>query len=114
MTITEVSKRYNISTCTLWFYEKIGLIPCVQRTKKEYRNYTEEDCQWIFYSITLKNIGISTDVLIKYTDLFQLKKDNRKIMKQIFQEQNNFLEEKINEIENISLILEEKIFLELN
>ena len=32
MTITEVSKMFNISADTLRYYERIGLIPAVNRT----------------------------------------------------------------------------------
>ncbi|MEG0593290.1 MAG: MerR family DNA-binding transcriptional regulator, partial [Coprobacillus sp.] len=31
MTIAEISKKYNISTDTLRYYERIGLIPPVHR-----------------------------------------------------------------------------------
>ena len=33
MTITEVSKKYDISQDTLRYYERIGLIPAVGRTR---------------------------------------------------------------------------------
>lgn len=33
MTISEVSKKYDISTDTLRYYERIGLLPPVPRTK---------------------------------------------------------------------------------
>ena len=34
MTITEVSKKLDISQDTLRYYERIGLIPPVNRTKR--------------------------------------------------------------------------------
>ena len=33
MTIAEVSKKYNLTQDTLRYYEKIGLLPEVPRTK---------------------------------------------------------------------------------
>ena len=39
MTIAEVSRAYGISADTLRYYERIGLIPPVPRTKGGVRNY---------------------------------------------------------------------------
>ena len=39
MTISEVSKKYDISTDTLRYYERIGLLPTVPRTKSGLRDY---------------------------------------------------------------------------
>jgi DNA-binding transcriptional MerR regulator len=45
MTITEVSEKFDISQDTLRYYERIGLIPRVNRYKSGIRDYTEEDCR---------------------------------------------------------------------
>ena len=44
MTIKEVSERFGVSTDTLRYYERIGLIPPVARTSGGIRDYTESDC----------------------------------------------------------------------
>ena len=46
MTIAEVSRKYNLSADTLRYYERIGLIPTVHRSKSGIRDYTVEDCAW--------------------------------------------------------------------
>lgn len=51
MTIAEVSKKYDLSQDTLRYYERIGLIPGVNRNKGGIRAYTEEDCKWIEFNI---------------------------------------------------------------
>ena len=43
MTIAEVSKKTDLSTDTLRYYERIGLIPEVERTESGIRNYTDYD-----------------------------------------------------------------------
>ena len=40
MTIAEVSRKYGLSADTLRYYERIGLIPHVNRNKSGIRNYT--------------------------------------------------------------------------
>lgn len=47
MTISEVSKKYNLTQDTLRYYERIGVIPQVHRTAAGLRDYTEEDCSWV-------------------------------------------------------------------
>lgn len=44
MTISEVSKKYDISTDTLRYYERIGLIPKVGKNRSGNRDFTEVDC----------------------------------------------------------------------
>ena len=41
MTISEVSKKYDISADTLRYYERIGLIPAVHRNASGNRDFTE-------------------------------------------------------------------------
>lgn len=69
--ISEVSKKFNISPDTLRYYEKIGLIPHVNRNSSGIREYTEEDCNWIEFILCMKNAGLPIKTLIKYVELFQ-------------------------------------------
>ena len=69
MTITEVSKKYNLSPDTLRYYERIGLIPHVNRNKSGVRDYTEEDCGWVELSKCLRSAGIPIEALIEYCTL---------------------------------------------
>ena len=39
MTIAEASRTYGLSTDTLRYYERVGLIPRVPRTKSGIRDY---------------------------------------------------------------------------
>lgn len=71
MTIAEVSKKFDISQDTLRYYERIGLIPRVNRNKSGIRDYTEEDCKWVEFIICMRNAGLPIEVLIEYVELFQ-------------------------------------------
>ncbi len=70
MTIAEVSKQYQISTDTLRYYEKEGLIPYINRTESGVRNYTEEDCARIGFIKCMRSAGLSIEVLKQYFELF--------------------------------------------
>lgn len=71
MTIAEVSKRYDISADTLRYYERIGLIPPVPRTKSGIRDYDEESCGWVELMKCMRASGVQIDALVEYVALFQ-------------------------------------------
>ena len=71
MTIAEVSKKYDISADTLRYYERIGLIPPVPRTKSGIRDYDEVSCGWIELMKCMRSSGVQIEALIEYVSLFQ-------------------------------------------
>ena len=71
MTIAEVSRKYDISADTLRYYERIGLIPAVPRTKSGVRDYDEESCRWIELMKCMRSAGVRIEALIQYVALYQ-------------------------------------------
>ena len=71
MTITEVSRKFDLSQDTLRYYERIGLIPQVNRTKSGIRDYTEESCGWIELAKCMRLAGVPIETLIEYCALTQ-------------------------------------------
>jgi DNA-binding transcriptional MerR regulator len=69
MKIHEISARYNITADTLRYYERIGLLPDIQRTKAGIREYSDNDCQAIEFIKCMRDAGVSIDSLIAYMDL---------------------------------------------
>lgn len=70
MTIAQVSEKYNISADTLRYYEKIGLIPPVNRRESGVRDYTEQDCNWVEFIKCMRAAGLSIETLTEYVSLF--------------------------------------------
>ncbi|WP_088225128.1 MerR family transcriptional regulator [Desulfosporosinus sp. FKB] len=71
MTIAEVSEKYDLTQDTLRYYERIRLIPRVNRNKNGIRDYTEEDCRWVEFIKCMRNAGLPIEALIEYVALFQ-------------------------------------------
>ena len=71
MTISEVSKQYDISTTALRYYERIGLIPPVPRGKSGARDYGQESCQWVELMKCMRAAGVQIETLIEYAALAQ-------------------------------------------
>jgi len=71
MTIAEVSRKFDLTPDTLRYYERIGLIPGVNRKSSGIRDYTEEDCRWVEFIKCMRNAGLPIEVLIEYVTLFK-------------------------------------------
>ncbi len=109
MKISEVSKKYNISQDTLRYYERIGLIPKVNREANGIRDYQEEDIKWIEFILCMRRAGMVIETLIDYVQLFQLGDSTIKARKLIIIDQKAQIDEKIKEYEKISEKLNYKI-----
>jgi DNA-binding transcriptional MerR regulator len=71
MKIAEVSTCYGLSADTLRYYERVGLIPPVQRSESGIRDYAEEDCRWIEFIRCMRSAGLPIEALIEYVALFR-------------------------------------------
>ena len=94
MTISEVSEKYSLTTDTIRYYEKEGLIPRVPRTKNGIRDFDEETCSWIEFIKCMRNAGLEIETLKKYVTLFKQGKRTIRERKLLLEEQRNKLLEK--------------------
>lgn len=95
MTISEVSKKYNLTADTIRYYERIGLIPPVHRNSSGNRDFLEEDCNWVEFIKCMRNAGLSIEALIDYVAMFQKGKETVKSRKNLLIEQRELLVERI-------------------
>lgn len=71
MTIKEVCEKYGITADTLRYYERVGVIPPVSRTRGGIRCYTDQDAGWVENAICMRSAGLSVEMLSEYVRLFQ-------------------------------------------
>ena len=71
MNIKEVCEKFNISQDTLRYYEKVGVIPPVNRTAGGIRDYNEADLGWVQNAVCMRDAGMSVEKLVEYVELFQ-------------------------------------------
>jgi DNA-binding transcriptional MerR regulator len=71
MTIAEVSKKYELSQDTLRYYERVGLIPKVNRNSSGNRDYTDASCSWIELAKCMRSAGVPIEALTEYCALTQ-------------------------------------------
>lgn len=99
MTIAEVGKKYGLTADTLRYYEKVGLIPSVNRTDGGIRNYTGQDCRWVEFIKCMRGAGLEIDVLAEYVRLFQLGDSTHKRRKEMLIKQREQLILKMNDLQ---------------
>ena len=109
MTIAEVSKKYEITPDTIRYYERIGLLPEIPRTKSGIRDFDEESCRWIEFIKCMRSAGMPIEALIEYITLFKQGKKTVTARKQLLIEQREILLEKQNEIKKTLERLDYKI-----
>ncbi|MGY2709364.1 MerR family transcriptional regulator, Zn(II)-responsive regulator of zntA [Thermostichus sp. OS-CIW-39] len=91
--VGEVSRLLDINPQTLYFYERIGLIPSPQRTEAGYRLFSQQDVERLTFITRAKSLGLSLDEI---KDILALK-DGRSLTCQAVYER---LSKKVNEIED--------------
>lgn len=69
LTIQEVSQATGLSTHTLRYYERIGLIHPIEREENTRRLYTDDDIGWIDFLLKLRATGMSIKEMQKYAEL---------------------------------------------
>lgn len=109
MTIAEASKKYDISADTLRYYERIGLIPPVPRTKSGIRDYDEASCGWIQLMKCMRKAGVQIEALIEYVALYQQGEETARARKAILEEQREQLRMRLEEMQESLHLLDKKI-----
>jgi small redox-active disulfide protein 2 len=80
--VTEVAKQLGVNNQTLYFYERIGLIPSPQRNSSGYRLFSDRDVERLRFIIHLKRLGLS---LPEIREILALQEDDRLSCDRVYQ-----------------------------
>ena len=109
MSIADVCTRFDLSQDTLRYYEKIGLIPSIQRKSSGIRNYSEEDCKWIEFIKCMRSAGLSIEFLSEYVRLFKEGDTTLEKRRTLLIEQRRLLRDKMEEMQTTLDRLDRKV-----
>jgi len=109
MKIAEVSEKYNLSVDTLRYYERVGLIPPVNRSENGIRDYNELDLRRVDFIKCMRSAGLPVEVLIEYIALVQRGDKTIEARREILIEQRELLVARMNEMQKTLDILDHKI-----
>jgi MerR family transcriptional regulator, aldehyde-responsive regulator len=109
MKIMEVSENYGISSDTLRYYERIGLIPPVNRSESGIRDYKDLDLRRVEFIKCMRRAGLPIEVLIEYVRLVQQGDQTIEARKEILKEQRDQLAARMKEMQKTLDLLDHKI-----
>ena len=102
MTIREIAAKTNMSTDTLRYYERIGLLPPVPRNAAGIRNYDEYFANFINFIKKLKASGMSLEHIIDYIRLAEMGDATIQERKKLLAEARETLLDKINSLQLVA------------
>ena len=94
LTITQVSKKYDIKPDTLRYYERIGLLPTIPRKSNGNRYFNEGMQGWIEMIVCLRHSGVPVEKLIDYADMLRTGDSTLQAREDLLKEQLKELEDK--------------------
>jgi DNA-binding transcriptional MerR regulator len=109
MTIKEVCEKYDITADTLRYYERVGVIPAVSRTKGGIRDYGEDDIAWVENAICMRSAGVPVEMLIEYVKLFQEGDSTFKARRDLLAEARTDIQAQLDRITETARLLDYKI-----
>jgi len=109
MKIMEVSEQYGISSDTLRYYERIGLIQPVNRNGSGIRDYNELDLRRVEFIKCMRSAGLPIEILIEYVGLVQQGDKTIEARREILLEQRDLLVARMKEMQKTLDILDHKI-----
>ncbi|UQX01032.1 MerR family transcriptional regulator [Streptomyces sp. RerS4] len=68
-TISEVEARTGLTQHTLRWYERIGLMPHVDRSHSGQRRFSDKDLGWLEFVGKLRATGMSVADMVRYAEL---------------------------------------------
>ena len=109
MKIAKVSQQYGISSDTLRYYERIGLIPAVCRNENGIRDYSDLDLKRIEFIRCMRSAGLPLETLIDYMALVQQGEQTVEARKEILKEQRDQLVTRMQEMQKSLDLMNRKI-----
>ena len=109
MKIADVSETYGLSVDTLRYYERVGLIPPVNRNGSGIRDYNELDLRRVDFIKCMRSAGLPIEVLIEYVGLVQKGDKTIEARKEILIEQRELLAARMKEMQKTLDTLDHKI-----
>lgn len=93
--IGEVAQKTGLSTYTLRYYEKEGLLPFVKKSQSGLRVYTDNDIGWLELIECLKSTGMPLKKIKQYIDWYILGDSTLQQRLDMFKQQKAHVQEQL-------------------
>ena len=69
MNISEAAKQCGLSTDTIRYYEKRGMLPEIRRARNGHREFSPRDVEWLTLLYWLRETGMPLSAMRRFTHL---------------------------------------------
>ncbi|WP_442809552.1 MerR family transcriptional regulator [Streptomyces sp. SR27] len=108
-TISEVSALTGLSAHTLRWYERIGLMPHVDRSHTGQRRFTEQDLSWLAFVGKLRLTGMPVADMVRYAELVREGDHTRDARRELLEATREDVLTRITELQDTLAVLDIKI-----
>lgn len=109
MKIGELAKRTGLSTHTIRYYERIGLLPYAHRDRSKQRDYDASILVWIEFLGRLKTIGMPIRDMRRYAKLREAGPSTQTERCELLEQHRQRVRAHIAELQACLLVLDTKI-----
>ncbi|THA83399.1 MerR family transcriptional regulator [Streptomyces sp. A0592] len=108
-TISEVEARTGLSQHTLRWYERIGLMPHVDRSHSGQRRFTDKDLEWLGFVGKLRATGMSVADMVRYAELVREGEHTVEERRELLERTRREVRARIGELTDALAVLDYKI-----
>ncbi|OPA79114.1 MerR family transcriptional regulator [Paenibacillus selenitireducens] len=109
LSIQNISAITGLSTYTLRYYEKIGLLSAIERDANGYRKYSMDDISCIDFLIKLRNTDMPISEIKKFSELRRQGNSTVTLRRELLENHQENVLNQIRELENNLTKINEKI-----
>ena len=108
-TIQQVASITGLSIHALRYYEKIGLLPTIERASNNHRQYSAEDVAWLEFLIRLRETGMSIQEMQDFTNLVRQRPNQVEERRLLLEKHRDRVTQNLQELAQNLKIIEMKI-----
>ncbi|MGW6983791.1 MerR family transcriptional regulator [Streptomyces sp. NPDC054932] len=108
-TISEVEARTGLTQHTLRWYERIGLMPHVDRSHSGQRRFTDKDLDWLAFVGKLRATGMSVADMVRYAELVREGEHTVEERRELLERTRREVRSRITELTDALAVLDYKI-----
>ncbi|QEV47560.1 MerR family transcriptional regulator [Streptomyces vinaceus] len=108
-TISEVEARTGLTQHTLRWYERIGLMPHVDRSHSGQRRFSDKDLHWLAFVGKLRATGMSVADMVRYAELVREGEHTVDQRRELLEQTRREVRARITELNDALAVLDFKI-----
>ncbi|WP_327131913.1 MerR family transcriptional regulator [Streptomyces sp. NBC_01343] len=108
-TISEVEARTGLTQHTLRWYERIGLMPHVDRSHSGQRRFSDKDLHWLAFVGKLRATGMSVADMVRYAELVREGEHTVEQRRELLEQTRREVRARIAELNDALAVLDFKI-----